>query len=81
MYAVPLSNLDASIFEIVPHGGMSILSVTFSHDRPPFFERLTWPSLLPTHSKPCFIGDSVIANNTEPSNVIKLSIAIPPEFS
>ena len=80
LFDEPLSNLDASIFDIVPQGGILIFLVTFSQDRPLFFDKCNWPSLLPTQSIPCFIGDSVIANNTDPSNVIRLSIAIPPEL-
>src|SRR6056297_3444345 len=57
-----------------------MFAVTLVQLAPPSFVSCTCPSLLPVHINPGSNLDSVMLNNTEPSKVMRLSTAMPPEF-
>jgi hypothetical protein len=56
------------------------LSVTFVQLAPPSRVIWIWPSLVPTQITPSSTGDSLIEKIREPSYVIRLSVATPPEL-
>ncbi len=66
---------------MVPHAGKSgMLAVRLVHSLPPSLVNCTCPSLVPTQIIPACNGDSSIAKSVDPSKVIKLSTATPPEL-
>src|SRR5947209_15639328 len=78
MYAAPASKRDASMFEIVIHGGrLGMFFVTFVHSPEPRFTH-TRPSLVPAQSVPASLGDSAIANTTPAYSTPMLSGVKPP---
>src|SRR5215467_3685923 len=82
-YAVAASYFDGATLHTVPHGGRSgMFFVTFVQWRPPSFVTFTCPSSLPVHITPApvFAGDSAIEYSVPPSNVVRLSAEMPPEF-
>ena len=80
-YAAPASKRDGSMFDTVPQGGRpGRFFVTLVQVFPASRVRLICPSLLPVQMSPFSSGDSAIAKSVEPSNVIRLSVVMPPEF-
>src|SRR5215471_3607115 len=80
-YAVAASNFDGATLHTVPHGGrFGMFFVTFVQVAPASCVTFTWPSVLPVQITPAFAGDSAIAYSVAPSNVVRLSDEIPPEF-
>src|SRR6266513_3358970 len=69
------------MFLILAQGeSFGILPDTSDQCAPPSVDTFPRPSFAPTQITPAFTGDSAIANNVAPSNVIRLSVVTPPEL-
>ncbi len=82
MYAVPASNVDASIFAIVPNSGIPVMFLETSVQlplAPPSRVYQSLPSFVPAHTSPSDIGEGVIANTTSGANCPRLSPTMPPD--
>src|ERR1041384_999423 len=81
MYAVPRTCREGSLLLIVPHFKKpgTFLVRSFCHVLPPSRERLTMPSLEPTHRTPFSCGASAIEKIVQHSSTPRLSCVSPPE--
>src|SRR5438045_9079520 len=80
-YAAPASKREGATLHTVPQDGRSgMFLVTLVQCAPPSCVTFTCPSSLPVQITPAFIGDSAIAYSVAPSNVVRLSDVMPPEF-